>query len=79
MIKRQQIAAARMLLTWTRSELANAAGISLRTLARFESGEGDITATKLEKLEEALLSEGIEFLDGGVALQRLKRTRPTPD
>jgi transcriptional regulator with XRE-family HTH domain len=75
MIKRQQIAAARALLSWKREELAERAGISLRTLARFESGEGDITSSKLEKLETALLDEGIEFLDGGVSLERLKRRR----
>lgn len=75
MIKRQQIAAARALLSWKREELAERAGISLRTLARFESGEGDITSSKLEKLETALLDEGIAFIDGGVSLERLKRLR----
>lgn len=73
MIKRQQIAAARALLSWKREELAQRAEVSLRTLARFESGEGDITASKLDKIEVALVQEGIVFLDGGVILERLKR------
>jgi len=73
MIKRQQIAAARALLSWKREELARQADVSLRTLARFESGEGDITTSKLDRIEEALTLEGIEFIDGGVSLQRLKR------
>lgn len=74
-IKRQQIAAARVLVGWSRAQLAERAGVSLRTLARFESGEGDITAAKLEFLEEALLAEGIEFIDGGATLERLKRKK----
>ena len=73
MIQRQQIAAARALLSWKREDLADRAGVSLRTLARFESGEGDITASKLDQIEIALTDEGIEFIDGGVRLSRLMR------
>jgi transcriptional regulator with XRE-family HTH domain len=73
MIRRQQIAAARALLSWRREDLALRSAVSLRTLARFESGEGDITASKLGKIEEALLEAGIEFVDGGVCLDSLKR------
>ncbi|MEL6208126.1 MAG: helix-turn-helix transcriptional regulator, partial [Pseudomonadota bacterium] len=49
MIRRQQIAAARALLGWPRAQLAEVAGVSLRTVARFESGEGDIASAKLDK------------------------------
>ncbi|MEM6355730.1 MAG: helix-turn-helix transcriptional regulator [Pseudomonadota bacterium] len=77
MIVRQQIAAARALLGWSRQDLAERAGVSLRTLARFEGGEGDITTTKLARLEDALLAQGIEFVDGGVTAEALKRRRPT--
>ena len=73
MLNRQQIAAARALLSWKREGLARRAEVSLRTLARFESGEGDITTSKLDRIEGALLEEGIEFIDGGVTLERLKR------
>ncbi|MEM9812274.1 MAG: helix-turn-helix transcriptional regulator [Pseudomonadota bacterium] len=75
MIKRQQIAAARALLSWNRQDLAESSGVSLRTIARFEAGEGDITASKLERLELALTGEGVEFIDGGVRLERLRAVR----
>ena len=75
MIKRQQIHAARALLGWNRHELSEHADVSERTIARFEVGEGDITAGKLEQLEDALEAQGIEFVDGGVVLERLKRRR----
>ena len=73
MIKRQQITAARGLLGWSRQELSDRCGVSLRTLARFESGEGDITSAKLARIEDALLEAGIGFVDGGVVLDSLKR------
>lgn len=75
MIRRQQISAARALLSWRREELADRSGVSLRTVARFESGEGDITASKLDRLEETLVSEGITFVDGGVTLRSLQRAK----
>lgn len=73
MIRRQQISAARALLSWKREYLAERSGVSLRTIARFESGEGDITASKLDRLEETLVKEGIKFVDGGVTLRSLQR------
>ncbi|MEM1161818.1 MAG: helix-turn-helix transcriptional regulator [Pseudomonadota bacterium] len=75
MIKRQQITAARGLLSWTKTDLAARADVSERTIARFESGEGDITARKLERMEDALVGAGVEFIDGGVVLDSLKRAR----
>ena len=76
MIGKRQVAAARGLLNWSRQELADRADVSLRTIARFESGEGDITASKLERVENVLLDVGIAFVDGGVTLESLKRGRP---
>ena len=73
MIQRQQIKAARGLLDWSRTDLADRSGVSERTIARFEAGEGDITVGKLEKLEQALIGAGVEFVDGGVVLESLKR------
>lgn len=72
MIKRQQITAARALLSWSRLDLAERSGVSQRTIARFESGEGDITASKLGRLEAALIAEKIEFIDGGVIHKGLR-------
>ncbi|MEM1275116.1 MAG: helix-turn-helix transcriptional regulator [Pseudomonadota bacterium] len=75
MIRRQQIAAARALLSWSRQDLSDRAKVSLRTIARFESGEGDITTSKLDRIETTLEDEGIEFIDGGVVLESLKAPR----
>ncbi len=75
MIRRQQITAARGLLSWSKHDLADQSGVSERTIARFELGEGDITVGKLDKLETALLAHGIEFIDGGVVCAGLKRGR----
>jgi transcriptional regulator with XRE-family HTH domain len=75
MIRRQQISAARALLSVSKGELSEISGVSERTIARFESGEGDITAGKLDQIEEALIARGIAFIDGGVTLESLKRTR----
>ena len=78
MIKRQQIHAARALLGWNRATLAARSDVAERTIARFEAGEGDITVGKLESLETALVEQGIEFIDGGVTLEELKRARARP-
>ena len=78
MIKRQQITAARALLGWSRTELSERSDVSERTIARFEAGEGDITTGKLERMETILIDHGIEFLDGGVVLESLKRRRAAP-
>lgn len=77
MIYRQQIAAARALLGWSRQELSEKSGVSLRTIARFESGEGDITSKKLGRLEDALIASGISFIDGGVTCDQLTHALPS--
>lgn len=76
MIRRQQIHAARALLGWSRAKLAEHSEVAERTIARFEAGEGDITVSKLDLLETALVDQGIDFIDGGVTLEGLKRQRP---
>lgn len=73
MIRRQQITAARGLLSWNKADLAARSGVSERTIARFEAGESDITVGKLEKIETVLLEQGIAFVDGGVTSEALKR------
>ena len=40
--------------SWTRSELARRSGLSLRFLARIESGDGNISILRLESLARAL-------------------------
>lgn len=75
MIRRQQITAARGLLSWSKTKLAAESGVSERTITRFETGEGDITVGKLDRLETALVTQGIEFVDGGVVCAGLRRQR----
>jgi transcriptional regulator with XRE-family HTH domain len=75
-----QIRAARALLGWSQSQLANAAGVGLATLQRIEQSEGVVKgnfATVL-KIQNALEQAGIHFTDDeageiGVRLQTGKR------
>lgn len=78
MLQRQQIAAARALLDWSRQDLSDRSGVSLRTISRFENGEGDVTVSKLAKMEDALTAAGITFVDGGVVYDRLVQGRRAP-
>ena len=51
------------MLGWSQQELADKCGLSLGTVSRLETGDGDL-ATRfdtLKKLQEALESGGIEF------------------
>ncbi|NBC32784.1 MAG: helix-turn-helix domain-containing protein [Alphaproteobacteria bacterium] len=78
----RQIRAARALLGWEQSDLAAAAGIAVRTLARWESVPGKPTGKvdTLYKIQEALSREGIEFLFGeapGVRLHPVKKDKET--
>lgn len=51
--------------SWTRTELAERSGLSLRFLARIESGDGNISVLRLDSLARAL----------GTTLDRLVRPR----
>ena len=74
--------AARGLLGWTLSNLADAAGVSLMTISAFERGRPAYATTRA-KLAEAFEREGIELiLDEtriGAALVTVRRRRaPSP-
>ena len=58
----QQLRAGRALIDWTREDLANASGITVRTLARIESSQTIPRKSTLEALAEALEAAGIEFI-----------------
>jgi transcriptional regulator with XRE-family HTH domain len=65
---------ARAALDWTQHDLATAAGVSWRTVARFEGGESVLPA-RVQKMCGAFEAAGIAFIDrgrwaGGVALPR---------
>lgn len=74
MITILQIRAARTLLEWKQSDLAEAANISLATLNNIERQVSDPRMSTLTAIETAL-SEYIEFIpeNGGGAGVRLKK------
>lgn len=59
-----EIKAARALLGWSQEDLALRSGVSLPTVKRLESGDGEVggRAVTVQKLQEALERAGIIFL-----------------
>jgi DNA-binding XRE family transcriptional regulator len=76
-----QIRAARSLLRWTQSRLAQAAGLSVQTVKRFETGRGAINSEAAEaKMVAALEVAGIELIPetaGGPGV-KMKRKPEVP-
>jgi transcriptional regulator with XRE-family HTH domain len=68
---------ARGLLGMTQAELAKQSGVSLRTIAHFESGERQPIPSNLSALQSALEKAGVEFIaeNGGGAGLRLAKKR----
>jgi transcriptional regulator with XRE-family HTH domain len=75
MIEAAQVRAARALIGWSRAELADAAGVSLSIVDRFETGQPDISADAVAKVRAALESAGVAFIpkNGGGAGVRLRK------
>lgn len=63
-MNRRQCRMARAALDWTQHDLAAAAGVSWRTVARFEGSESVLPA-RVHKLRQALESKGVAFVDDG--------------
>jgi len=55
---------ARTALDWTLTDLAEASGVSRRTVARFEAGE-PVLPMRVKALRHALEAKGILFIDSG--------------
>ena len=55
---------ARAALDWSQRDLAEAAGVSARTVIRYEAGESVLPA-RVQKLREAFEAAGVVFLAGG--------------
>jgi transcriptional regulator with XRE-family HTH domain len=72
-----QCRAARGLLDITQAELAEKAGVSLRTVISFEAGERTPIRATLEVIRRAFEAEGVAFIDpnGGGPGVRLKKKR----
>jgi predicted transcriptional regulator len=74
-----QIRAARGLLGWSQSDLAERAGVSLPTVKRVEAGTGPrVSDAARNKLRRTFESAGVEFIDenGGGPGVRLRKRQP---
>lgn len=70
MVSAAQLRAARALLNWHQSQVAEAAQISVGTIRNFEAGRGTPNAATLTVVRLALEAAGVEFLDhDGVRLR----------
>ena len=67
-----QFRAARALLDWSRSELAEKAGYSLPTVQRVEKGGAKVSDEVRQKLKETAEAAGVEFTNGDAPGVRLK-------
>lgn len=56
---------ARAALQWSLEEAAEAAGVSRRTILRFENDQRDIWTDKVEAIRRAFEAAGIRFIDDG--------------
>ena len=70
----EQLRAARAMLEWSMEELSTRSGVSARTIARCETGEGVplVSVRTLRRLVQAYEREGIEFVQNGLGV-RLRR------
>ena len=78
MITIEQLRAARGLLGWSQSELAERAGLSLPTVKRLEGGFGPRVSDEARaKLQRAIETAGIELIEdnGGGLGVRFRKSR----
>lgn len=67
MITPAQIRAARALLGWKQTDLADASGLSEMTVKNIERSNADPRASTLRAVEEAFERAGVIFLEPGVS------------
>lgn len=73
MISAEQIRAARAMLKWRAQDVADKAGLTIRTVQRIEAGERSYTDS-LAAIQSAFEKAGIVFgADGSVRLERRGR------
>jgi len=76
MAKINQVRAARGLIGWSQTQLAEAAGLSLPTVKRFETDNGvKVSDDAIARMVAALEDAGVQFIpeNGGGAGVRLKK------
>ena len=61
-----QIKAARALLGLSAQKVANAAGVHLSTVQRFEAGQSDPMPIVRQSIVGSLMAAGVEFVPDGV-------------
>lgn len=79
LISIEQIRAARALLGWSQTDLAQRAGMSVPTVKRVEAEDGPrVSEEARQRLQKALESGGITFIDenGGGPGVRLRKRLP---
>jgi transcriptional regulator with XRE-family HTH domain len=79
MIEAAQVRAARALIGWSQSKLADAAGVPVSIVERFETGASDHVADEaIDKLRAAIETAGVAFIPknggGGIGV-RLRKGR----
>jgi transcriptional regulator with XRE-family HTH domain len=81
MLQVAQLRAARALLGWRQEDIAQAAKISVATIRRIESQEGQLTGyvSTVVKIQAAFEDAGIQFIDddelGGYGVRMAKKHR----
>lgn len=74
MISSVQLRAARTLLGWSQKDLADVSGLSLPTIQRMETlGLHRSSAGNVDKVQRALETAGIEFINDDAPGVRLRR------
>ncbi len=77
-LKPEQCRAARGLINWSQSKLAEASNLGLSTVKNFEVGRNIPTINNLAAIRAALESAGVEFIEengGGPGVRLRKKAR----
>lgn len=70
MITAKQIKAARALVGWKQSDLAEASGLAEVTIRVLEQGRGDPRLSTLQKIEAAFVKVGVRVTQDGIFQDR---------
>ena len=68
--------AARAILNWSMTDLAQRTGVAATTIRNYESGKRDTTRVNRATISAAFQEEGIDFIGGEATLPGLVLTRP---